>query len=988
MKASLIFLLLSATATWSVAEPQSVGFQGYISRFWQAQDGLLNQTVQALAQTADGNLWIGTDRGLLRFNGAQFVAYRSDVAPVALERGVNCLLASRDGSLWIGTEGGGLVRYWERRFQAVPTVNGRADQFVRAIYKDSSGTIWVGADQGLFQVTGSSIERIDANGGIPAIFVRAITEDRQGHIWVGGTSLLELKGRSMIKEYSLPGGPDLNLVTSMEVAGDDKLWVGTLSGLHLLKSSGLMARLPGISSRVSVIRKTSDGALWVGTLGQGLFLYRGHHLIHVASLNLPSTTVETVLEDREEDVWLGTQAGLVRLCRTPVSIVSLPGGQDSEFESLYRGADGTIWVASSKQLFRIQNRVAQRYVFPGLSDLRVRTVVRDRVGRLWLGTNGSGLIELDGRRVRRFTVRNGLTNDFVRVIFQSRDGRVWVGTDGGLSYIGPEGVKNVEMSDGLAYFCITALFEDHGGDIWVGTFRGLSHIAGGRIVRDAVTQAMREEELWSICQDSSGELWFGTSSGLFGYKAGKLVHLTTADGLASNTVYQILDDSKGSIWLSGPSSVSRLSVGSLDEFASGAQHRVDLTLYLDSHDLESAALYSGFQPEGAVGPNGDLWYPSSKGAVHIDVHRIVSDTPFPVAIDRVIANGQSLPLSRNIVLRPDNGRLEISYSAIDLRSLDGLRYRYRMEGLEPWIDAFARTTAYYTHIPPGTYRFRVQAFNVGNPKAVSETSILVAQEPHIYATSWFFGCCVIALLGLVFLIYRFRLRGMRLRFQAVSTERERLAREMHDTVIQGCIGVSTLLEAALGVEAADEPLRQQLLSFATDQVRTTIETAREAVWALRDTSASSTNAGSLCESVARQFQSESGVPIKCRVEGIAFTLGESATRELMMTVREALTNAVLHGNPKSIDIDVCFTEHDLKIGVRDDGCGFDPHGTLSRDGHFGILGMQERVRLLGGDLKIESDLVQGTRVYISVPRRRRALEGKVVGDVRQSSHEV
>src|ERR1035437_746664 len=206
------------------------------------------------------------------------------------------------------------------------------------------------------------------------------------------------------------------------------------------------------------------------------------------------------------------------------------------------------------------------------------------------------------------------------------------------------------------------------------------------------------------------------------------------------------------------------------------------------------------QPSGAVAPNGDVWFPSSKGAVHIAAKQIVPEMPSPVVVDQVLAEGQLVPFDQEIVLRPGNGRLEITYAVTRLRSQEGLRYRYRMEGLEAWNEAFTRRTAYYTHLPPGKYRFRVQAYEVGNPGALSEASIALVQRPHFYATFWFLGCCAVALLGVGFLWYRLRLRQMKVRFQAVNEERARMAREMHDTVIQGCIGVSSLLEAALGVE--------------------------------------------------------------------------------------------------------------------------------------------------------------------------------------------
>jgi signal transduction histidine kinase/streptogramin lyase len=748
-----------------------------------------------------------------------------------------------------------------------------------------------------------------------------------------------------------------------------------------------LSRVAGISAQIAALQESATGLLWVGTVGQGLYLYHQQHLVHVSSTDLPSRTVQAVLKDREDDVWLGTRAGILRLSKTPVSIVPFPGGVDSEFETIYRDTDGSIWVAASTHLFHIRNRIASPFFFRGLPGLRVRTLLRDRTGNLWIGTDGSGLLHIEGQRIRRFTIGHGLINDFVRVILESRDGSIWVGTDGGLTHIGTKGFENFNTLNGLAYFSITALFEDRQGDLWVGTSRGLSHISGGRIVQDVTTQSLRQEQLWSISQDSTGKLWFGTSSGLYGLRGRKLIHLTTAEGLANDTIYQILDDSRGNVWLSGPNSVSRLGLSDLDGFADGVRHRVNLTLYEDSHDLESAAFYSGMQPEGAVTPNGDVWFPSNKGAVHIALDRIVPRISSSVVIDQVTADGQDMPPGQKLVLKPGNGRLEISYAAIQLRSQEGLRFRYRMEGLEPWNEASSRRTAYYTHLPPGKYLFRVQAFEVDSPDAISEATILIVQEPHFYTTFWFLGCCILALLGAGFLAYRLRLRQMRIRFRVVNEERARLAREMHDTVIQGCVGVSTLLEAALGVEASEEPLRQQLLNYAAEQVSATIEAAREAVWALRSTSTSAADVGSLCEDLARQLQSDSGIEISCRVSGVPFVLGDSATHELMMIVREALTNAIAHGNPKIISMDVCFTEHDLKIEVRDDGRGFGPNVAQSGNRHYGILGMQERARLLGGNLNIESNPGRGTTVGISVPRKQRVMERAVTGNASQGSHE-
>jgi ligand-binding sensor domain-containing protein/signal transduction histidine kinase len=984
MRTIFVVVAILAVAIGVNAELREVGFNGYTSRLWEARDGLPDQTAQAFAQTRDGSLWIGTKGGLLRFDGAHFTTYGPDVAPAALQRGINCLLVSEDGALWIGTEGGGVLSYrGGGAFRTYPTRGGLSNQFIRSIFQDRNGTVWVGADQGLFQVSGSSLTQMDSMHGIPAIFARAIVQDKQGYIWVGGTTLLQFDGNSFLREYSLPGGPNRNLITSMYSARDGTLWLGTISGLRRLTSSGDLASVPGITSQASVIQETK-GRLWIGTIGQGIFYQQAGSLFHIATGNLPSRTVNAVFEDRERNLWLGTQAGVVRLSKTPVTIVPFPGGADSSFETLSLDGRGTIWVATVTHLFRIQNETASPYTFPGLTALGIRTLLPDRQGGFWVGTDGAGLLHLNGKHIQRFSLeQRDLINNFVRAILIAKDGSLWIGTDGGLTHLDGAHSRSYDTHNGLVYFSITALLQDRIGGIWVGTSRGLAHIVRGAIVQDTVTEKLRQEQISSICQDSSGEIWFGTSSGLYGFKDGKLVHLTTAQGLVSNTIYVILDDSKGNLWIGSPNSISRIPLNELDRFQAGSQ--VTLTFYRDSADLESAALYSGLQPEGAVSPNGEVWFPSNKGAVRIATDKIVPTEPSPIRIDEVAAQGGKLPLDGRIVLKPGNTRLEISYAVIHLGSQESLRYRYKMDGLESWNEARGRHTAYYTHLPPGQYRFRVQAYEISNPGAVSEASILIVQEPHFYATLWFFACCAIASLSVVFAIYRLRLRQMRMRFHIVNQERARVAREMHDTVIQGCVGVSSLLEAVLEIEAADPPPHYQLLNYASEQVRNTIESAREAVWVLRSTSISSSDTAALCDELSRQVQAGSGIPVRFKATGVALEFDEFTTRELMMTVREALANAVAHANPRYIDVDVCFRSRGLKIEVRDDGRGFDPSADLSRDGHYGIVGMKERVLSLRGSFEIESNPGRGTVVRIVVPCRRSVMNGLGAGNAAKAT---
>lgn len=374
---------------------------------------------------------------------------------------MNCLLAARDGSLWIGTEGGGVIRLRRGVFQSISTASGQSNESVRGLYEDQHGVVWIGSDQGLYRTTGDrTMERVDGRGGVPAVFVRSIVEDRAGHVWVSGTSLLEFADGSLLREVALPGGPSKNLVISLFQAADGTLWVGTVSGLYRITTRGLLERAEKIAAQVSVIQQTADGTLWIGTVSQGIYYRHQGRLVHVSSANLASRTVNAVYEDRERNIWLGTQSGILRLSRAPVSVVPFPGGADSEFETLFYDRDGSIWVAASTHLFRIRDGVARPYVIPELHSTRARTMMRGHDGSMWVGTDGEGLIHLDRGHVQRYDTHHGFTNDFVRTMLETRDGSIWAGTDGGLSHITRNGIHTYSVPYGLAYFSITALLED------------------------------------------------------------------------------------------------------------------------------------------------------------------------------------------------------------------------------------------------------------------------------------------------------------------------------------------------------------------------------------------------------------------------------------------------------------------------------------------------------------------------------------------------
>jgi ligand-binding sensor domain-containing protein len=367
----------------------------YTRQVWHVQDGLPEDTVQAMQQTPDGYLWIGTTGGLARFDGSRFLTYRRSSSPALTENSVFCLLTARDGSLWLGTEGGGLLHFDHGEFKAFTAREGLTDGFVRSVVEDETGQLWVGTDNGLFRIRNGAVRRVDTSRFGPSFAVHAIFEDREHRIWAGGSRLLRFDGDE-VRQFGLPGVYSQNRVKSILETSDGAVWVGTVGGLLRLSGDGFVA-VAGIAATVRTLRQTADGTLWIGTIGHGLYTWAGNELRRVSGNGLlPSNTILSIYEDDTHQIWLGTQDGLVRLSRTPVRVVPLPGGSDPDFETISYDARGTIWTVSSR-VYAIQDDRATPHVFRAIGNVPVGMFFA--IGRERCGSGRTG--------AARFTLRLG-----------------------------------------------------------------------------------------------------------------------------------------------------------------------------------------------------------------------------------------------------------------------------------------------------------------------------------------------------------------------------------------------------------------------------------------------------------------------------------------------------------------------------------------------------------------------------------------------------
>jgi len=952
------FMLMPLLAVASIAQ------EAYSHRLWQAADGLPTDVVQAFAETQDHALWIGTTDGLVRFDGSRFRYYRRDNTPALGADSVFCLTVTRDDTLWIGIEGGGLVRYRDGQFRQFTARDGLSDNVVRAIYEDRDGLLWVGGDHGLFQMRGERLVRVDATNQVPELSVHTITQDRDGAIWVGGSSLFRIiDGKAQV--YRLPDVRESQRIKSILQTTDGTLWIGAVSGLYRF-AGGRLEPTREIRKTVRVLRQTHDGTLWVGSIGGGLYTIRLGGKPVIFAEGPPSKSILNLYEDREGNVWIGTQIGMERLTRSAMSLLPLPGSADADFGSVFVDRDGSVWACSTN-LYREHDGVMRKEELPGLRGVTVRNLLRAADGHLWVGTEGSGVFRLSAAGTEHYTTAQGLSNDFVRVLLQDRDGSMWVGTDDELNHIVAGQVAVFHMPSPVS---VMALLQDRDGDLWVGSFAGLLKLHEGHWVSTPLTDALRDTTIWALHQDAEGTIWVGTNRGLYRENGHSVTAVTTTQGLPSHFVSQILEDKNGGLWVNGLSEVARLSLVDLKALADGRRGRISPRIYPVTQELDSAEIYNGIQPSGVFGPNGELLYPSNKGLVRIQPELQAELSAFPMIVESITVDGREIPATDEITLGATTSRTEITFAPALLGPQEKIRLRYRLDGFDKeWQEAGSSRTAVYTSLPAGQYQFEVQAFQSGVDAPVAGLTLPVHRLAPFYVRPWFVLLLLASVVAIVLLLHYLRLRRVRERFAAVLEERNRVAREMHDTVIQGCSTVSVLLEASDSMQD-DQQAAAELTGLARQQIQNTIREARQAILNLREPSAGEENLvdglRQITETASREFAQNVGLEII----GESLSLERSCVHQLLMVTREALHNALVHAHARHVEVQLKHEGKTVTIFVKDDGRGLPPEPVSGSEvGHFGLQGMRERMVHLGGSLKIESGPSTGTVVTVRVTDR-------------------
>jgi ligand-binding sensor domain-containing protein/signal transduction histidine kinase len=962
----------------------------YVLDRWSSDDGLPQNFVTALLQTRDGFLWLGTQEGVVRFDGVRFDPFREDELAALGARQVLALAEGGDGSLWIGSYGGGLVRFRDGRLRRWGTGEGLPSNIVRTVVEDADGSILLGTQRGLCRIRDGRAEAVPlGSGGEAEPIVGAIRRGRDGTLWVG-TQGRGLEGigaggsRSLSTTDGLPGSD----VTALVEDRAGTLWIGTSTGLGRLPRGAprVIAEREGPSgTKISCLLEDRDGNVWIGSHAGGLDRWSGGRFSPLPGREeLPRDSVHVLAEDREGSLWIGTySAGLARLKDPRLEMLGKEDGLAGDLaSSILADREGNVWIGTSKGLTCWKGGRAEVFsVGSGLPDPFVWSLEEDRAGRLWVGTGGGIAIFSGGRPVRTITGREGLPPGPVFAIHEDRAGDVWLGTRGGLACLeGGVRLRDPEAG-GFPRHMVPAIVEDSSGRLWVGTNGGgLFRRDGGSFRPFTTRDGLPSDTVESLSAEPGGTLWIGTLGGGLGrLREGRFVTFGRKAGLLDETVFRILDDGLGGLWLSSNKGIFQLRKDELERFARGEIPRVSCAAFGTTDGMRSHECNGGSQPAGARTADGRLWFPTIHGVAIVDpAHLRRNPLPPPVAITGITVD--RIPAEPRGPLRfpPGRGELEIRFSALSLRSPDKVLFRYRLEGFDPdWVSAGTRRVAYFTNIPPGRYTFRVVACNEDGVWNREGAELPFELRPQFRQTKSFYLLIALSTLGIfaaiLGLLHRVRVRVLEAD-SAVLAERNRLAREIHDTVAQGLAGIVMQLRAARrsGGEIGEEASRR--MDEALRLARYSLDEARQAIWSLRPNPAGGEGLAGALRNTALLPLADPSVAYAVEVVGTPVPLRADAELHLLRIAREAVTNAYKHAAPGRIDVRLEYLAREIVLSVTDDGRGIDPElgSSGSAGGGFGLASMRQRVEALSGSLEIGGSPGGGTRVRVSIPMRGNA----------------
>jgi signal transduction histidine kinase/streptogramin lyase len=971
---------------------------------WTAENGLPQNIVRGLAQTPDGYLWIDTLDGVARFDGVHFTVFNKSNTPGIESNRFGAMVEGQDGDLWLANESGGLTRYHRGAFHTYGAEDGIPANSVRGVTGDSAGNLWILSGESILQWNQATGELLDVTPGNLRLHYWPLKWNSAGY-WGVDSNGLHIFTQSRFVSFVLPEWLPARSIWGVGLDENGSVWMESADGRQAVIPAGKQAAEHVDPKHPHPIAyRDPRGHLWTVRVENRLTRF----LDFESSGQPASIPLAWHQEDREGNLWVGAEGtGLYRLQQQSIDVYSQAQGLlGSNIYPILQDRNGAMWVGAwSSGLSRFSGGRFENFTTAqGLPARLVSAIAQDREGNLWVATHGSLAIFRDGK----FHAADGIVlpeHSTVQAIFEDRGGTMWIGTSNGLVLYRDGPSKTLTRQDGLATDDVRTIIESRSGDIWLGGYGGLTLEHNGQLTRWTERDGLPSKNIRAIYEDGDGVIWIGTYDGGLGrFKDGRFTRYRERDGLFNNGVFQILEDGRGNLWMSSNRGIYRVSKQELNEFAEGRLSSITSVAYGKTDGMLNEECNGGLWPAGARAHDGKLWFPTQDGVAVIDPGTVqINAQPPPVVIEAALIDRVPASLDLNTDLKtgarplkisPGKENLEIQYTALSFIHPEQIRFRYRLEGLDSgWVDAGDRRTAYYSHMPPGTYTFRVIARNSDGVWNRTGKSLVIEVLAPFYRTWGFIALEILAVAALIAAAVRYRVLQLQ-REQALQkafsqrliasqeSERQRIAAELHDSLGQRLVVINNLALFSMRArknKSGDKPSAEEdpIGAFEEISAETTqaIQETREISYNLRPFQLDRLGLTKAVEGILRSVAAASGIQIASQLDNIDDIFAEDLRINFYRIVQESLNNMMRHAQATVAEVRVARDPERMILSIRDNGIGFSPGNRSSKTGKggFGLAGMTERAHLLGGSFRVRSVPGEGTELTVEFELRGNGL---------------
>ncbi len=969
---------------------------------WTTNEGLPQNSITSLIQTRDGYLWMTTNDGLVRFDGVRFTVFNRNNSPVFPSNRLAGLFEDQRGRLWFYSENGGILFYENGRFTLASPPNVLPPAALSAFHHDGAGGIlfhsggqnyrwqtdkfvplqlpglpaeslivltdrdsgfWFSGQSCVYRVKDDRVTTYQVAAPAKQAVYRAAYQDRHGSVWLflsmpTDEQLIRIKNEQ-VQHYPFASNNAWKMAEDLT----GNLWFSAYNqGIFRIDAAAVAAATPlpnaiqQVAAVAGILANTSgqlcpdrEGGMWVGTEHGLLRLLPQTIRYFTKEDGLPEENVYPLLEDRAGQVWAGIwQNSLVKYADGHFTTV-LRQIESYFITTLFEDRQGRFWFGGLGKLHSLTNGkplpCGAEVGFPQPTEFSV--VVEDKTGALWFGTN-NGLSRYANGQATVFTTQQGLPDNYLIALLPARNGKLWIGTRGGLGVWENGTIRAFTEKDGLGSNYIRSLYEDADGVLWIGSYDG----------------------------------------GLTRLKDGRFTRYSTNEGLYSNGVFCILEDSQGWFWMNSNQGLHRVRRQELNDFAAGR------TRFLTSIAYNKIEGNGGRQPAGIKTRDGKLWFPTGQGIAIVDPETVKTNPLAPpvlieeISLDRqLIENDFFQSAIRNpqsaIVLNPAQRNLELRYTGLSYLDSEQVKFKYRLEGLEKdWNEVGTRRSAYYSYLPPGEYTFRVSAANrdgVWNPIGAA---VRIIVQPPFYQTWWFWAACVLSASALIWGGFRYRVRQLQTRAEEQEAfarqliasqehERGRIAAELHDGLSQSLVIIKNRAMLSL-IQPDDHDRAVEQLREIAEASTHAIDEVKEIIYDLRPIQLDRLGLTRSIEDALNKVAHAHELELSKQLDDVDGVFTKEYENSLYRIVQESLNNIIKHAAATRIEVHLHRREQQVELMIRDNGKGFVPGAanperqSETRSG-FGLLGIVERARLLGGQTQIESAVGIGTTVSVIIP---------------------